>query len=54
MTLREKVQQRIAMAPHGTSFLAKDFLDLGPSESVRKVLSWMARDGEIRCIVHGV
>lgn len=54
MTLREKVQQRIAMAPHGTPFLAKDFLDLGPYESVRKVLPWMARDGEIRRIVHGV
>ena len=42
------------MAPHRTPFLAKDFLDLGPYESVRKVLPWMARDGEIRRIVHGV
>ena len=54
MMLREKVQQRIAMAPHGTPFLAKDSLDLGPYESVRKVLPWMARDGEILRIVHGV
>lgn len=54
MTLIEKMWKIIMQMATGSAFTAKDFLDIGPYESVRKVLPRMARDGEIRRIAHGV
>ena len=54
MALREEIRERITNAPRGTVFTTKDFLDLGPYESVRKILPWMAKDAEIRRIIQGI
>ena len=53
-TLSDKVIARIYGTGRGKVFTPKDFLDLASHETVRQILSRLARKGEIRRLMRGV
>lgn len=53
-TLSNKVIGRIYGTGRGKVFTPKDFLDLASHETVRQILSRLARKGEIRRLMRGV
>ena len=50
----DKVSARICGTGRGKVFTPKDFLDLSSHESVRQILSRLAKKGEIRRLMRGV
>lgn len=49
-----KIFQRISADGRGVVFTPKDFLDLASHETVRQMLSRLAKDGKIRRLLRGV
>lgn len=52
--MKDKLMEMIRQQPEGTAFTAKDFLNLGDYDTVRKALMRLSDDGTIRRVMRGI
>ena len=53
-SIATRVRERIQEVPTETLFLVRDFLDIASHDTITRTLSWLASEGVIRRVGHGI